>query len=656
MKLKTLFIAVTLAVSGHVCAGSMDAALAGLAALPQAKSEQAQAPTPNDRTHIKATLRYSGEGLKKAEAQGAIIRRVMGDVATVEIPLSQLETISRQPGVERIEAVRTLQPMLSASVLATHADKLRGGKAPHWTGKTGRNVIIGIIDTGLDTTHPSFRKLDGSSRVLAYWSKGDGSDDGVKCTQEQISDGLLRDAQGECARLRDFHGHGTHVAGIAAGNGSAANAGFTAYEYVGMAPEADLMVSELREPKPPKTGLFDDMNVLESIAWMKEYAKAANKPLVVNMSFGTHSGPLDGTSNFERALNNLAGPGVILVAAAGNEGNVPMRAAVTLAPGKTEVVKFRRYEGHEDNPEAKLTLEAWYPGANRLGVSIRNTGSKKSCDTGEVLAGPEPVVKVFNMACGRIEIVSNNVNPTNGDRQLLVTLSETPGYADVDEEGWEMVLRNEEGRAASFGVLSHDAFEGYFLDHTSFLTNLIAPASADQTIAVASYTTRESWKPVKGEERPSDSELGNIAADSSRGPRRECSDKALCPMVMKPEITAPGQIIISSRNATPQEVIDAGVEEDPKTADGMHIGWSGTSMAAPHVAGAVALLLQMNPKLTPQQVKQALFSSAGHNNFTGKLPLYQRGVLNPANANPVWGYGILDAFKAAETLDGKESH
>ncbi|WP_338524065.1 S8 family serine peptidase [Pseudomonas batumici] len=654
MKLKTLFIAVTFALSGHVYAGSMDAVLAGLAASPQAKPGQAQAPTPNDRTHIKATLRYSGEGLKKAEAQGAIIRRVMGDVATVEIPLSQLENVSRQPGVERIEAVRTLQPMLSASVLATRADKLRGGEAPHWTGKTGRNVIIGIIDSGLDTTHPSFRKLDGSSRVLAYWTRGDGSNDGVKCTQEQISNALLHDAQGECAGLRDPHGHGTHVAGIAAGNGSAANTGFTAYEYVGMAPEADLMVSELREAKPPNAGQLDEMNVLESIAWMKDYAKAANKPLVVNMSFGTHAGPLDGTSNFERALNNLAGPGVILVAAAGNEGNAPMRAAVTLAPGQTEVVQFSRWYTNDENGDAKLRMEAWYPGANRLGVSIRNMRSKEPCDTGEVLAGPEPVVKAFSTACGRIEIVSNNVNPTNGDRQLLVTLSETP--EEVNTVGWEMVLRNEEGHAASFGILSHDQYEGSFRDHTSFLTTLITPASAERTIAVGSYTTRESWKPVKGEVERSNSEVGNISASSSRGPRRECSDKALCPMIMKPEIVAPGQIIISSRSATPQEVIDAGEEEDSKTADGMHIGSSGTSMAAPHVAGAVALLLQTNPTLTPEQVKQALFSSAGHNSFTGKLPLYQRGVLDPANANPIWGYGILDAFKAAETLDGKESH
>ena len=98
---------------------------------------------------------------------------------------------------------------------------------------------------------------------------------------------------------------------------------------------------------------------------MKAKAAALGKPLVVNMSFGSYFGARDGTSNYEQGLNNLSGPGVILVGAAGNEANGPIRATGTIAQGGSVTVGF--------NVPGTVTggrLEIWYPGTNAYGVSV----------------------------------------------------------------------------------------------------------------------------------------------------------------------------------------------------------------------------------------------------------------------------------------------
>jgi len=146
------------------------------------------------------------------------------------------------------------------------------------TGRTGRNVIIGIIDTGIDWCHPAFRRRDGSSKILYYYVPTTNTE----YTRTQIEQFIN---QGRCDG--DYHIHGTHVAGIAS--------------YI--APDADLIVVRLDE-----TDLFDT-HVIQGLQYLRNKKNSLGRPMVVNMSLGTHFGPHDGTGMLDRAIANLSGNG-----------------------------------------------------------------------------------------------------------------------------------------------------------------------------------------------------------------------------------------------------------------------------------------------------------------------------------------------------------
>jgi hypothetical protein len=147
--------------------------------------------------------------------------------------------------------------------------------------------------------------------------------------------------------------------------------------------------------------------------------------------------------------------------------------------------------------------------------------------------------------------------------------------------------------------------------------------------------------------------VSDISNFSSRGPRRNCSNPVKCPPIMKPEITAPGSKIFAALTvdkATP-------AEQNEIEADGVHLGLDGTSMATPHVAGAIALMLQQDPTLTPETVKQRLYSSVQTSSFSTSLPVFDAATPDmPANPNYTWGYGILDAAAAVKATQPGSSN
>ena len=172
--------------------------------------------------------------------------------------------------------VQSFGKNLQLSDLSTAAYYIGTGAAN--TGRTGRNVIIGIIDTGIDWCHPAFRRRDGSSKILYYYVPTTNTE----YTRTQIEQFIN---QGRCDG--DYHIHGTHVAGIAS--------------YI--APDADLIVVRLDE-----TDLFDT-HVIQGLQYLRNKKNSLGRPMVVNMSLGTHFGPHDGTGMLDRAIANLSGNG-----------------------------------------------------------------------------------------------------------------------------------------------------------------------------------------------------------------------------------------------------------------------------------------------------------------------------------------------------------
>jgi subtilisin family serine protease len=614
----------------------LDATLSAVAKHGVAKSALMRTEPGVAEPFVQAILRFDGS-LDAVKAQGVRVRSVMGNIATVDIPAGRIAAVAALPGVVSVEASRAQPLRLDRSVPAARADTLRVGTPPSWTTGTGRNVIVGVIDSGIDFRHQDFRNGDGSTRILAIWDQAGtgaagspptGYSYGGECTQAMINAAIGGDPAA-CTQ-KDTDGHGTHVTGIAAGNGQATGNGQIGYRMIGMAPSADLLVANGN----------GNAQVLDAIAWMKAKAAALSRPLVINMSFGSYFGARDGTSNYEQGMSNLAGPGVILVAAAGNEATAPIRAFGTITQGASVTVGFN-IPGDSRGGD----LEIWYPGTDAYGVNVEGPGCAA---TATVNPGENP--GTVTTACGGVEFASTGPQANNDDRQIRVSIGSTSA-APLVTGAWKITLVGTvvAGGSRAFSIISGEDVTGFtFTDHTAPLTTeiLTDTSSSRRVIAVAAYNTRTSWNSVDGPSSDTSSgPLSDISNFSSRGPRRTCSNPAKCPAIMKPEITAPGSKIMAALTA------DKASPASPSSveADGVHYGLDGTSMATPHVVGAVALMLQQDPTMTPEAVKQRLFKSVQTNAFSTNLPTYDDSNPDlPATPNYTWGYGILDAAAAVK--------
>lgn len=648
-RLLTLLVAASLSGTSYA-ATKFDATLAAVVEYPALASRLLPiGPSTNvvsrkaTELMIPALMRFSGAGLQQAESIGVRVKSVLGDVATVEIPQSLLQDVADIPGVIYLESPRRLKPKLDQSVPATQANTLRSGTPGNLTGATGKGVIVGVVDDGVDFRHEDFRRADGSTRLLALWdmkasgaagSPPAGFGYGGVCTPAMLNDAINGNAAA-CTQSSSG-GHGTHVASIAAGNGRATGNSQPGDYFVGMAPEADIVAANALGD-----GVSAGDSVIDGVAFVKSIAQAAGKPAVVNLSLGSYFGSRDGTSNYERALSNAVDAGFFVIGAAGNEADAPIRATGTINQGATVNIGY-------NIPDANQTyyLEMWYPGTQAFGFQLTGPDGT-SCDSGLVAAAAKPVQK--ETSCGRIVVSSNDTSPNNDDRQIFVSIE--PSQSKVAVGKWNVALTATKlGKpSTTFSLMGGEDTQGAtFADHVESTTTEIMTdtASSTKVVSVAAYVTKTRWLAVDGKSYiGSSGALGNIANFSSHGPRRDCSNTAKCPPIMKPEITAPGSNIFAALASD-----DTTTRSSSISPDGKHTGKSGTSMATPHVTGAVALLLQKNPSLSFDALKSALYGGVQSNEFSTNLPIYNAQTLLPQAPNYTWGYGILDAAAAYKAV------
>lgn len=526
---------------------------------------------------------------------------------------------------------------------------LRSRSGDRFHGLTGQGVIIGLIDTGLDLSHADFRDAEGRTRVLWAWDQTVESgrppgtvgehvlEYGHECTRAEID-------AGDCP-LRDLIGHGTHVAGIAAGDGSATGHGLPAYRYTGVAPMADLIVVRAGD-----TGFTSD-RLIEGVAYIFRRAAELGRPVVVNLSVTTQSGPHDGTTNLERALSALAGPGRILVAGVGNDGmnanespafaRAAKHASGTLGRGaeSSHALVVPPYTPRPGASNDGALLELWYAGADSIEVALTSpNGYTLRVATGDsaIVSTPDGSLGILNGAGG--------TQAVNGDHVAMLAIADLEADSPPAAGRWTITLRRTGGRGDG---RYHLWLVGGAFDHPTELASLEgatsnshlvgSPATADRVLAVAGYTTKHEWRTVGGEPQEflSKEPLGDIAFFSSPGPRRDG--------VLKPDIAAPAKVVISARASEGRtwEEVPWLVEED-----GVHAALFGTSMSAPYVAGVVALLLQLDPRLGPEQVRELLAATARRDDFTRNTYTGEA----PGTPNAQWGHGKLDAARAVRSL------
>jgi len=584
------------------------------------------------------------------ERLGARLGTQVGTLVNARVPLAALGPLLADGSVAAVYGARRWAPFNDLGVADVGVASLRSTTGPHtFTGSVGRGVIVGLVDTGVDFTHSDFlADAQGHSRILFLWDQtlagagpglvgGKTFGYGVECPQASLT------AAG-CAS-RDSVGHGTHVLGTAAGDGSATGGGLPAGQFAGVAPGADLIVV--------KTS-FLTTAVVDGVNYIFSRAAQLGRAAVVNLSLGAQWGPHDGTLPEEEELDSLVGPGRIVVAAAGNEGDnrntAPvvsaddLHAAAMLAAGQQATVTMTvpPYTPAPGINNDFVVLQLWYAAADTLTVTVvRPDGS--SVTSGASASPPATVTQDAPQGQIHIENGPDSAVALTADNLGLIVAGDLGGGTAPQAGTWTIRLNSVAahsgkpvhlwvadaalGAAGSpLGVsLVGGASNGYLV---------ATPASATRVLAVGAYTTRLQWLDVNDstETYTNRERLGDLTWFSSPGPRRDG--------VLKPDIAAPGQGVASALSAT------ASVPQGRVMRDGRHWILEGTSMAAPFVTGAVALLLERNPTLTPEAARALLVGAARVDSFA-RHPFDGGPAVSP---NASWGYGKLYVPAALNAL------
>lgn len=537
----------------------------------------------------------------------------------------------------------------------------RAGTFRAETGGAGAGAVVGVLDTGIDIAHPDFRKLDGTTRVawLLDFSKAPtgvhaalearyGCTNTTPCAVFSAAD-LDAAIQGGATPTSDAFGHGTHVASLAAGNGLSTDPS----RFIGVAPEAQLVV--VRGDRAA-SGSFFDADILVGAAFVFERAEELGLPAVLNLSLGSDFGAHDGSSPLEQGLAALIGedrPGRSIVVAAGNSGAIYFGLDTGYPDplgGHTEVhvprasdtrVPLLTPRGTEDTTSGRVyvwitsrpgdELEIGLDDADGEWVPPMEFGKAASYKRGELIA------TIFNGKTGAD-------SPLSGPNTAVVVLDgkwpagETFALRFGGHGSASIWLQSEGDLAPSTGSI------GALVPRAIKEGTINLPGSHPGLIAVGAGLNRLSWVSRSGQSiavssfgSVDDPPLDGMAYFSSAGPNADG--------VLKPDISAPGAFLVGAMSAAVDPLVrrggmfsGAGVcasGTDCLVVDDYHAVTSGTSMAAPQVAGAVALLLERDPTLTQAGVRRLL--QAGARRPTGLVPVEQQV-----------GAGALDVMGALE--------
>lgn len=524
-------------------------------------------------------------------------------------------------------ALLLLQP------LSAHADdrvrqETRVTDAWDAFGVSGRGVIIGILDRGIDYEHPDFRNEDGTTRIRYILDVTDPSGAnhpdntagiGTVYTRAQIDEAL---SSGTRLATRDAVGHGTSTAGLAGGNGRASNG-----LYAGMAPEAEFIIVKFTTEGAPAHGSepaeqpFNRLDLLpNAIDFVLEKAEEAGMPVVMLANFGSIQGPTDGTSREARMLDERFGaghPGRVFITGTSDDGGQPNHAAGTLA--ENESINLEIHKGHAGT----LRFHLWYDAADRFDVEVTSpsgtggpyvppeNGAQASAQGGGFSYyhnGSE--VDFFGAESATREILIDLFGPT-GDYVIKLTgrtVSNGSFHAILNPSN---IFAAGENRFESFVVPGYTVWD---------------LATAHSNVAPNSYVLREEWTDVNGIVR---TEEGNEVGEGELWPGSGVGptfDERLGVTV-----SAPGNSNIAAYSPRSYRSQFPHVHV---TEDGLYGIQGAVSGAAPVVTGIIALMLEADPTLDAAEVKDILQRTARQDGFTGEVP------------NTRWGYGKIDAFAA----------
>ena len=526
---------------------------------------------------------------RQLEAAGARVRTAVPGVCTAWIPADRVEAVAAITGVSRIEGAEIDQVTNDLGSASTGATLFRGA-GPAFSGLNGAGVIVANVDTGVDYDHEDFKDALGNTRILKIWDQTNiagpapsGFGYGTEWDSAQIDS--------HASTAGDTNGHGSHTMGTIAGDGSAVGTGSApAYTYAGMAPMADIIVVD-----GSATGSFSRTQMADGAAYVFQQAALLGRCAVVNMSIGGQAGPKDGTDPFEQTLDALSGPGRIVVLSAGNDRGQPLHAE--WFPGNPSPTMAINTSGSN----RYVAIYGYYEATEQLDVTVTTPNS--------TVIGPIALGGVSGPAPGPLTgngnvYVENGVSLTStGDKLVYIELR---AGSSIINGTWTftftpVVIGAAGGEVDLFRVAASSGGSYSFVAGNQPGEELIsALATGFNSVAVGAYVTRQSWTDCGGVAATfGQPAVGNLATFSSPGPTRDGR--------IKPDITGPGTAIASVRSG---DVFATCTSPDADLPGLRHTLNQGTSMSAPHVTGAIALLFQKYGALTPAQVQNLLHARA----------------------------------------------
>jgi subtilisin family serine protease len=598
----------------------------------------------DDRAVVTVQLDPSASGASATSAAATLAsagfdaRPLTATLVEVHASAAELAALIAQPGVRAVEERRVLHTLLDQSGPA-----IRAPQARQESGLDGTGILLGFVDTGADVRHADLRNADGSSRVQALIDFSQPADSrhpelgplrGPVWLKSEIDAALAAEAAGMTPMVpvteKDVDGHGTHVAATSTSNGLATGNGFPAGRYVGMAPGAEIVVAQATHGGHT----FTDDDVIAALGWVADMATRLQRPLVLNLSLGGSGGPHDGTASLERAIDDLFPadmPGRIAVLAAGNDGTQDLHASASLIDG--EVVFSLELATYTDS-DGVVDLELWYTGSLELSVETPGGFQTDWIGPGGSLSSDQVITN--HIAEGKV-VVTNDATPQDNGRRSAGVALVGPMAASPVAGTWKIHVRGQAARFDAWSVESPSSgAPARFTDHITVDERIGLPATAHNVITVGSFATKNTWMTNDGQTIQRNLVLGNPSSFSSTGPTIDGR--------FAPDLLAPGEFIMAALSS-------ATSPNDPSSAfyvpghpnytwadDGVHAALRGTSQAAPHVAGACALLLQADPTLTLTSMRELLRVTARP---------------TPVGWSTREGFGKLDVLSALHYLRGQ---
>lgn len=503
-------------------------------------------------------VKYNGN-LDNLVNMGITVTRLTGGYAILELPQPLIDVIADLPEIEYIEKPKQLFFELRSAKDVSCFNEL-----------TGVGTIVAVIDSGADYAHPDFINEDGTSRILYLWDQTidgtppEGYNTGSEYTRAQLNSAL--EAPNIQERLSivpsvDTSGHGTHVLGIAAGNGRA-----SAGRYRGCAPESDIIVVKLGNAR---TGSFAlTTGLMQGINYVIQKALEVGRPVAVNISYGNSYGSHSGTSLLENFIDNISGLWKnLIVIGTGNEGTSGHHVSGKLENQNTNPVNIQ-LAVYEYTPS--FSIQIWKNYYDDFGIAITAPDGSSSG-----IIPQTPGTRTFRVRDAELLVFYGEPTPYSVNQEIYIELIPSGNF--FDSGVWNISLYPYQIVNGSYDIWLP---AGAALNTgTRFLsptvnTTLTIPSTSRKAMSVGAY----------------DSYTDQLAPFSGRGYTRNS--------VIKPEIVAPGVDIMSA------------------APGGGYTTLSGTSMATPFVTGATACLMQWgitdgnDPYLYGEKAKAYLISGA----------------------------------------------